>query len=228
MVDGNTEVLDEKKNESEFVTGVNLVKAKDIKKRRLSWKEHRFFVIAFSVLGTLVVGLAVAIVVVSIVKNNVAQEIVAEEQQESGSGECSGSGDGESSEAEDTKAKNEAIIADMAVKADDMTISNAVSYLEDKLEEYKGTELEFGAKMVLIYRLLNNGDANEALEIAKGIDPTGMFAEDQMNYHNAMYKIYVALGDNTTARTYQAQYTMLYNYLYEEEFGDAGDVEDEE
>lgn len=98
-----------------------------------------------------------------------------------------------------------------------MTTSEAITYLDAKIEEYAGTEYEFSTRLVKIYLLLNATDNEAALAEAEKINPEDLESEQALDYYSAMWKIYDALGESDLSLQYQEMFAALYNFIYSEE-----------
>ncbi|MBQ2695416.1 hypothetical protein IJG04_02140 [Candidatus Saccharibacteria bacterium] len=119
-------------------------------------------------------------------------------------------------------------IDDIAVKAESLPFDEAIEYVDDRLKEYNNTDYEFGIRLVKLYLLLNNGEADMALEESERIDPDYLSANELLDYYNVMAKIHENLGDEAIMMQYQDLYVSLYNHLYDDEEGGENLVDEEE
>lgn len=114
------------------------------------------------------------------------------------------------------------VTGEIAAEANNMPYDEAISFLDEKLDEYSGSEYEFGVKMSKIYLLINNGETEEALKETKKINSDNLTAENLLDYYNAMRRIYGELGDDAMMIYYQDSYIALYKNIY-----DGGEIPDD-
>lgn len=106
-----------------------------------------------------------------------------------------------------------------------MTIEDSEKYLDEKLEEYKDTGLEFRIKMMKINVYVNGGYSADAIVAAADIDEDRLNNEDRMEYYMALNKAYRALGDEEEANYYRDKYFTIYDEVYGGGGGDDYDYE---
>lgn len=205
--------------EMPVMAGVNLVKAEKVKRRRLSFKEHKAFAIVLSLMGVVIVGLTVAIVVVNVVKNGegeLVNEEVSEEILDVEGETCNGEGEG----SENKEKRIDGEVKAIAEEAEAMKYEDAISFIDKKIEENKDSDYEFGMRMIKVYLLLNNGFASEAWDELQQFDSTIAWSNRALEYYVVMAKVARALGEDGEAEQYDNLYAALYQELYGEDFTD--------
>lgn len=170
-------------------------------------RKRKKLVIALIIMAVVIVGLVVAILVVA-------------QPWKSGS-QCEG-GNTENSLTPEEVIRQK--LDEMSAKVDEVTAVTsemeydaALEYVNNKIEEYAGTEFEFGMRMIKMYLLINNGEESLALEEADKIETETLYAEQQLDFYNVMIRASQGVGDEYMAQYYQDLYTTLYQYVYGEE-----------
>ncbi|MBR0488073.1 hypothetical protein IJJ39_00095 [Candidatus Saccharibacteria bacterium] len=170
-------------------------------------RTRRIFAVIYIALGVVIVGLAVAIVVVNVTRGDGSEETsgVIDDGADVEADDCEGN-------AEDVEAKREEIsnkITETAIETEKMSYDEAISFIDGKIQEYAGTDYEFGMRMIKIYRLINNNDAEAALSESEKIDVGKLYAEQVLDFYRVMMRIYQALGDEYQVSYYQDMYINL-------------------
>ena len=75
------------------------------------------------------------------------------------------------------------IIDDITQTFAPMTMEETKAYLSQKMDEYKGTNLEFPLKMLELRVYYSNGYFEEAVEEAMKIDESSLSEIEKMNYY---------------------------------------------
>ena len=176
------------------------------KRRRKISADKKPLVITLSILCVIIAGLVIAILAVSRPWDGGDEEGAT----------CGGNGNETSEQRDDRIAEK---ISEVAEQANGMSFDEAIEYLDREINNYAGSEYEYGIRMVKIYLLLNNGESSEALEEAKKIDAeNGKLDEEQLlDYYNIMMRIYGELGDDTMMIYYQDAYSGMYRAVHGED-----------
>ncbi len=140
------------------------------------------------VLVVAIVGLAVGIVMVNLQREENSPEIVV---------------------------KDDEIVNEILNTIRPMSIDESEEYLDGKLEEYKGTSLEFDIEMMKINVYVNGGRPADAIAVAAIVNDGKLDDEEKMQYYMALNKAYRAIGDNENANYYRDKYFVIYDEIYD-------------
>lgn len=91
-----------------------------------------------------------------------------------------------------------------------MSLEDCMSYLDNKLEEYKGTSLEFRIRMIKVWVYVNKDMPTEAKEVFDEIDENTLSEHEKVDYLDAKWQIYDKLGDSESSTAYNQEYQKQY------------------
>ncbi len=125
-------------------------------------------------------------------------------------------GDSDTSMVSDGGLSDEEWDIVLAIRNDiyDMPFEEAIQFLDKKLEEYKGTKLEFYIYITKINCYVNNDRAAEALALAEEIDVGELRGLDLLQYYDTMWFIHGELESGETTERYRDLYMELYREIY--------------
>lgn len=141
-----------------------------------------------SFLVLVIVGLAVGIVVVNMQKKDGPQEVAK---------------------------TNEEITDEILDTIRPMNVEDSEKYLDEKLEEYSGTELEFRIKMMKINVYVNSEEFENAITISDIIDDKDLNNKEKMEYYGALIKAYNGVGNEEKVNDLKDKYSIIYNEVFD-------------
>lgn len=216
MVKGNTEISDgaaaNTQVEMPAMSGVNLVKAEKVKRHRLSWKDHKRFTIALSLIGVVIIGLAVAIIVVNAIRSGTSSGC--------NGGDCSGSsGTGEGCDNKDLSSYDKEMYGDNPSPASRASIlyTNIMNRLgersdynyEDALvdfdEAYEKGDDEFKVQLAYMYGyfiMVNTAELEESINKVQSIESLLNGSDDFAEYYTIIGNLYNMAGQDAMANYY--------------------------
>jgi len=162
--------------------------------------QKRILVGVLSALLVVIVGLIVAIVVVNL--NSGKTEV----------GEGGGNGSGEVVEDVDP---NQIVLDGIREEIGTMSGVDAEMYLDEKIEEYQGTELDYDVKLIKVYYFYNAGQFACALNLLQQIDKESLSQYELMEYYAAMRDVYRGLEDTQNSAYYQDLYLAVYLEIFD-------------
>ena len=141
------------------------------------------------VLVVAIVGLVVGIVMVNLQREENSPEIVV---------------------------KDDEIVNEILNTIRPMSIDESEEYLDGKLEEYKGTSLEFDIEMMKINVYVNGGRPADAIAVAAIVNDEKLNDEEKMQYYMALSKAYEDVGDKEESDYYYfKKYLVVYNRVFD-------------
>lgn len=87
-------------------------------------------------------------------------------------------------------------------------------YLDKKIKEYTGTELELTVRLIQINFLGSDGQFEKALYLADKIASEDLTDEDKMELYRSYVTIYENMNDIEKMQEYQKKYIELYNKVF--------------
>lgn len=118
--------------------------------------------------------------------------------------------------SEDEK-KNQEIASLDEIKEHIRSVGSAEGekYVNEQVEKYRGTDLEFDVKIIQINFYNNEGEMEKALELADAFKLEDLTAEEKMKLFIAYRTIYSNLGDNEKYDEYQKKYMEVYLEVFD-------------
>lgn len=110
---------------------------------------------------------------------------------------------------------NEEIIDEVLDTIEPMSVEDSEKYLDEKLKEYSGTELEFRIKMMKINVYVNGEEFKNAIAISDIIDDKNLNNEEKMEYYKALIKVYNGIGDEEKVNSLKDKYFIIYNEVFD-------------
>lgn len=139
------------------------------------------------VLVVVIVGLVVGLIVTNNAKNT---EVVAAEPQV----------DTQAVEAENARIKSE-----MKTAIASMKMSEKESYLNKKIKEYQGTDMEFEARMMKVWIFIEDKQGVKAMEVINKmkIDDEALSPQQKLNYYDTLRGAAKAMNDHETEAAWE-------------------------
>ena len=86
-----------------------------------------------------------------------------------------------------------------------MSTDEAIEYLDEQLEKYAGTNLEYQIKIYKVRAYKLGGMINEAILLAESMDTSEMSDNETMNFYNDLSELYRESGDEEKADYYKEE-----------------------
>ena len=199
---------------------------KDKQTKRILW-------IVLGVLLVVMIGLIIAIVVLKQQECNNLEQQAQEEQVgeiwEEGAEEGEvfvGSPDIEEGQAEpgagsveygsalERWANDSETVEELNNQIIPLSMEEAEDFLDGKLKEYAGTDMEYRIKVMKIWVYNNEGHYQNALDLAQQINVNQLSDLQKVDYYRVMWVIYDGLGDSAQASQYENQWQELHDKVF--------------
>ena len=125
-----------------------------------------------------------------------------------------GGGDAEYGPALEQWAKDSETVEELNTQIIPMSVEQAEEFLDGKLKEYAGTDMEYRIEVMKIWVYNNEGQYQNALGLAQKIDPDQLSELQKVDYYRVMWVINEGLGNNTQASQYENKWQELHNKLF--------------
>ena len=89
-------------------------------------------------------------------------------------------------------------------------IDDAKEYLDEKVEEYNGTDLEIDVKLIKARYLRDIGEYMNALEVMNDLLDKSLDLDYSMEVYSVVSSIYKKIGDEESAEKYNDMYWEVY------------------
>ena len=95
-----------------------------------------------------------------------------------------------------------------------MSVEQAEEFLDGKLKEYAGTDMEYRIKVMKIWVYNNEGQYQNGLNLAQQLDVNQLNDLQKVDYFRVMWVTYDGLGDSAQASQYEKQWQELHDKVF--------------
>ena len=155
--------------------------------------ENRGLLILLGFLCVVIVGLGVGVIIVNFLNNSNVMEM---------------------------EAKNdETILDDILNTIEPMSIDDTLTYLDEQLLIYGGTDLASAIEMMKLNACVNAEQFDIAVKVAEEISEDSLDSSERLNLYSALNKAYTGLGDMENANYYSDKFVEMYYEVFDNNGG---------